>query len=482
MTREPPQSPEAEREVLNSLILDGSALALVREIGLEATHFYQERNRVIYRSIERLAGRGSSAELPLLTEELRSSGELEDAGNVAYLTGLMVEAQSAGSLVEHYARAVVESAKRRELIAGLAQASQAAYGDEESFERVAGRVRDLLHTSLQGEELRVTSDWAGAEPEPRHWLCPGWLPLNRVALLTGPGSAGKSLLALHLAVTVASGQGVSGGEKTKLLPIMGGLRNGGNGGPAVDPAHTGPVVMLGWEDEAGEVARRLRLLPSGATSRRLPSELHYVDLAGRGPLWAPREGGHRDSGLTLTRAGAQLEGLLAEVEPVLIVIDPAAGAYGGNENDRAAVRSFLAYLNDLGAETGAAVLVVAHPPKGQEAEVYSGSTDWRNGVRALWTLGVRDVAGWELGEGKGAARGYALELDKSNYSRAGARAWLRFRVDSEPDGTARGLYWEEASAGDSAREYHRFRGWAAPRQKQGGTKRGNVPQEALDVV
>ena len=473
--REPPQNLEAERSVLGSILLDPTeALATVQALGLEAGHFHSESHRVIYRAMIRLTQRGSPVDLVTLTEGLRTSGELDRGGGVTYLTGV-ADFPGVSSNVKSYARIVLDHARRRELVGGAQQLQSLALQGEDGWEDEA---RELLRQAAVpgGERLRIRNDWATSEPSARAWLCPGWLPLGRVALLTGPGSVGKSLLALQLAVTVASGQGVSGGSRTDALPIMAGA---GKEGPAVDSGHAGPAVVVGWEDEADEVARRLRLLPGAAAGPRLPSALHYVDLAGRGPLWAPREGRHRDTGLTLTRVGHQLERLLEDVQPRLLVLDPVAAAYAGNENDRAAVRSFLAYLNDLAAGLEVAVLIVAHPPKASE-ERYSGSTDWRNGVRALWTLGVQDVPGWEGSdtERKRPARGYALELDKSNYSRAGTRAWLRFRVDSDPDGSAKRLAWEAVSAGEAAGAYHhRFREWGEPQQKGGGRRPNGAAAE-----
>ena len=460
--REFPQNIEVEQSVLGSILLDNEAFGTTEGI-LEAEHFYREGHRKIFRAMTRLAQADEPIDLVTLTEELRSSGALEEVGGTAYLIGL-ADGVPTAAYAENYARIVLEKATLRRL-GDLGGRIQLLANEEDSFEEVREEIHEILHTELRrGDRLRITNDWATSKPPDRAWLCPGWLPLGRVALLTGPGEIGKSLLSLQLATTVASGASPDGAERTDALPIMAGT---GEEGPAVNSDHTGPVVMVGYEDEADEVARRLRMLPCGTSGSRLPKELHYVDLAGRGPIWAPREGKHRDTGLTLTKVGAQIERYLEEVQPKLLVLDPVAAAYAGNENDRAAVRSFLSYLNDLAAGLEAATLLIAHPPKSEDR--YSGSTDWLNGVRALWTLGAESVPGWERAEGNHAkdkaAKGYALELAKSNYSRSGKQAWLRFRADSKPDGGAKTLAWEEVSPGEAAKAYHRFKGWPAPVSK-----------------
>ncbi len=93
---------------------------------------------------------------------------------------------------------------------------------------------------------------------------------------------------------------------------------------------------------------------------------------------------------------------------------------------------------------------------------------------------MQNVPGWEYTDSEGKKRpalGYLLDLDKANYARAGARAWLRFRVDSEPDGSAKQLAWEAVSAGKAAEAYHRFRRWGKPVAKKamrGGGKGGEI--------
>ena len=41
-------------------------------------------------------------------------------------------------------------------------------------------------------------------PPKRDWLIPGWLPANRLTLLTGSGGVGKSRLVLQIAIALAS--------------------------------------------------------------------------------------------------------------------------------------------------------------------------------------------------------------------------------------------------------------------------------------
>lgn len=312
-------------------------------------------------------------------------------------------------------------------------------------------LRRILDAVDPGPALPTATDWTG-DPEPRAWLAPAWLPSGRAALFTGPGGGGKSLFALQLAAAIA------GGDRN---PFRCDPRGEAAEAPMLD-GNPGPALFCTWEDEPSEVLRRLAW--AHVNRAALADRLHVADMAGRGPLWDAPDG----AGGSLTNAGAAVEDLIRDLRPRLAVIDPTAGAFAANENDRAAVRGWLSHLGALAAETGAAVLLIAHPPK-DSAHSFSGSTDWRGGVRSLWTLRPETVPGWTgapngAGDPKAPAQGRALTLDKANYAKDGRRAWLKLHVTDGPGpGDPPNLMrWEECTARDSAAAYHDWRGWTAP--------------------
>ena len=327
--------------------------------------------------------------------------------------------------------------------------------------------------------LQVQKEWTD-EYRPRDWLCPKWLPAGRVVMLTGTGGGGKSLLALQLAVAVASctGKQPTDGKGRNVLADPRGI---GKAPKVLGDGDSRPVVFATWEDEHDEFLRRLHWLPDCDRSQ-LGTRLHVVNLAGSGALWGPRAGGHRDIVAELTPIGAAFEAYVRAKKPRLVVIDPVAGAYGANENDRSAVRAYLSHLNQLAADTGAAILLVAHPGKNRESQDYSGSTDWRAGIRGLWTLKPEPLlpyVGAPAKEGKptATAQGYALTLAKANYAKDGRRAWLRLRIEYYgPDdlnrpplakvGDVKVMVWEECSALEAADAYHKHRDWQPPSERK----------------
>ena len=170
------------------------------------------------------------------------------------------------------------------------------------------------------------------------------------------------------------------------------------------------VVIATWEDDLDEFDRRLAAIGRhDATGGRIK----FVDMADHGPLWAPLRSGHVSSIASLTTAGEKLREYAESVEARLLVIDPLAAAYAGDENVRGLVRAFLSSWDAWGRRNGCAVLFVGHTPKSISRT--SGSTDWRNAVRNLWSMEYKfppKAGPAEMTEDKAAL---ILECEKRNY-------------------------------------------------------------------
>ena len=286
----------------------------------------------------------------------------------------------------------------------------------------------------KGIDVAAASLW-GKRPAERDWLVPGWLPRGRVGLFTGEGGGGKSRAALQLGAALATGAPrwiYAFANKSDFKDAMLGVGLHGNGQPV-------NVVICTWEDEAEEVGRRLWDLGAagpwvkGVPDREIGARLHVADLAGAGPLWAPRAGGsgHVSTMGALTGKGRWLRRFAEEKEARLLIVDPLAAAFALNENDRGLVRGFMADWDRWGRGTDCAVLLIAHPPKG-DAD-WSGSTDWHAASRAVWTLGLEDTGtGEQPVDGKGEPKGKpkpapapCLKCIKSSYGALPDPVWLR---------------------------------------------------------
>ena len=233
----------------------------------------------------------------------------------------------------------------------------------------------------------------------REWLIKDWLPANCVSMFTGEGGVGKSYAALQIACALISGVKDCYFD-AKDLPIENAEL------PSIS------VVYAAWEDELEEVSRRIRRIKGNLQwpdFDKIERGFSFVDLKKLGPIWGPEQGVHVSTRGGLLHSGQELLRICEEKPARLLVLDPGAGAFGGNENDRAAVREFTGYMSGWGVDNKCATLIISHPPK--SGETYSGSTDWLGSVRSLWNLGLRTT---KLDDKE--VKYYSLTHEKSNYS------------------------------------------------------------------
>ena len=98
----PPNSLEAEQSVLGGLMLNNDAWFDLVEICM-AKDFYQARHTIIFEAMMSLANADEPLDAVTVSEQLRSQGQLEKAGGVAYLAEL-AEATLGASNVLAYAK------------------------------------------------------------------------------------------------------------------------------------------------------------------------------------------------------------------------------------------------------------------------------------------------------------------------------------------------------------------------------------------
>ena len=213
--------------------------------------------------------------------------------------------------------------------------------------------------------------------------------------LYAPGGFGKSLLAQLLGSCVASGREFLG------VPTM----------------HA-PVLGIFCEDDDDELWRRQCRINNLVS-------LRMTDLsafAAQGRLGLPNllmafTKGKPPAALPLL---AEIEAKAIMVGARLIILDNAAQLFGGEENARAEVTTFINELNGLARRLNAAVLMLGHPPK--SGAEYSGSTAWHAAVRCMWTL-TRAAEKEEDGE---PSELMILTRSKANYAPGGAEIRLRW--------------------------------------------------------
>jgi hypothetical protein len=204
--RQPPHNLEAEEAVLGAVLASGRLLAEVAVL-VEEADFYRPAHRAIWRAMLRLANRGQPTDPVTVLGELDDSGELADVGGGPFLHTL-IEAVPTVANAAHYARLVIETARRRRVIdLGI----QVAHSDADPavLAHLAGELADSTTARVDGRGWTSPiplGDGGGVPAFPVEVL-PGWLGEYVAAVATAtqtpPDLAG--MLALAVLATVAAG-------------------------------------------------------------------------------------------------------------------------------------------------------------------------------------------------------------------------------------------------------------------------------------
>ena len=278
-----------------------------------------------------------------------------------------------------------------------------AYSLSKNVDALKDEMGDWFRDPYAPEGGYWQDGWDDDYPD-REWLIDHRLAVGELTLFAGHGSIGKSRLALQLAGSLAAEREVwLPRAKTSIAEEAPRLNDGG------------VCMFASWEDDRAETARRLK---QAGLSSAVGQRLIFSQEGATTPLW--KEGGEDGLGQPTGRMKRLLDDTYA-VGAVLLVIDPAAAAYGSDENSRQLVRAFLGRLSRWAQSTKCAVLLISHPPKTAGA-IYSGSTDWWNAPRSVWSLTWQEFADPDF-EGKKKSdaprlRATRLRWEKSNYGLA----------------------------------------------------------------
>src|SRR5918997_975496 len=227
----PPHNPEAETSVLGAILMSEPALdSVLLDVGLKPEHFYRPRHQLVFRSMLRLKEKAEPEPVDALTvsDELRRTGELEDAGGEEYVHSLPAGVVALGHYVQ-YARIVKNQAILRRLVdttRGIQEEVLAHRGDprdlteraeaalfrigHEDLRSELRSLEDLLHEEvdkleeLSREGLSMTGTPSGFAD--LDGLTGGFQPGNLIVVAARPGM-GKSALVTNIAQQAAGKYG-----------------------------------------------------------------------------------------------------------------------------------------------------------------------------------------------------------------------------------------------------------------------------------
>lgn len=254
----------------------------------------------------------------------------------------------------------------------------------------------------------MAADRLSRPPPRREWMVEGCFPKASVAMVSGDGGIGKSLLMQQLLTSAALG-----------LPWLGMTTTPGRG------------LFLACEDDADELHRR-----QWDICRSLGR--HVDDATEAGLHLAPRVG--CDNTLSrLDRKTWLMEPSMLFGEVMLfcrregvsyVVVDTATQSFSGNQNDEQQVVQFINQMRTLSVAIQGLVIITKHPSMSGRAlgTGESGNTAWHNSVRSRLYV-------YEKKDGVVELRGM-----KQNYSRKLGKIQLRWQrgcfVLNEPEPAA----------------------------------------------
>jgi replicative DNA helicase len=155
--RLPPQSREAERSVLGSMLRDNAVIGDVVQV-VRTEQFYQDAHQKIYHAMLALYEKGHPVDLIVLAEELKQRGQIEDVGGYGYLAELWDAAPTAAN-AEYYARIVRDRAVVRNLIHASTEILRDAYDQtqpaDELLEGAERKILDVAQLGVTGQTFTL---------------------------------------------------------------------------------------------------------------------------------------------------------------------------------------------------------------------------------------------------------------------------------------------------------------------------------------
>ena len=221
----PPQSLEAEKSVLGSIIMDRDALNKVADF-LNPEDFYSSNHQIIYATALNLFEKHEPIDLLSISNRLRETGRLEEAGGVSYLTSL-TNSVPTSSHIASYGKIVQRKKMLRDLIGAAQHISGLGHNEEEDIEHLLDEAeqkvfavsqRSLTHafshlgTGLNEAVERITNQDMGVlrGHATKHKYLDnilGGLQKSDLIILAARPSVGKTAFAIDLALNAAE-QGI----------------------------------------------------------------------------------------------------------------------------------------------------------------------------------------------------------------------------------------------------------------------------------
>jgi replicative DNA helicase len=217
--RQLPQSVEAERAVLGSILLLPEVFDEVALV-IRAADFYDDANRTIYEHLLDMHDSGQRVDLMLLIERLKKGDVYERIGGAAYLAEIGRQVPTAAH-AEYYAKIVADKSVLRSLIHAGVDVQNSAYDPTADTREILGKAEERIFAILEdrgagqvtpiSEVLQESLDRIDARMDQQHAFggvetgfvdfdqMTGGLQKSELIILAARPSMGKTALAMNMA-------------------------------------------------------------------------------------------------------------------------------------------------------------------------------------------------------------------------------------------------------------------------------------------
>ena len=334
---EMPNDNNAEQAVLGAMLYDNAIIPDVM-VTLSAASFHDRRkNRTVYNAIKDAWDNEGVADSVTVTMHLKEAKKLDDVGQ-PYVAELLSDTATSANWKVH-AKILIHHQNSRNMIV-LAQKLK-TLGQSGDTENGLALARDYLDkatietTETDWQDMPTVGEFIKSGDETVDYLLDGAIIENSATILASDPGAGKSMWAMGLSYSIATGQPFVGREVK-------------------------PGKVLCFDYEMAENLLRWRL---GAVARAMGLDIDTVDNFRIRSLATDE---------LSTEAGVnKLAARIAAFKPSLVVFDTMRRAMGDlKENQSDDMAKILQALNHIKARTGHdfSVLYLHHTVKDKEAQ------------------------------------------------------------------------------------------------------------------
>ncbi len=218
-----PQALELEEAVIGALMIEQDAFAKVSDI-LTPDSFYDHRHKVIYEAVATLSLNQRPIDILTVTEQLRSSGTIDEAGGPLYVTQLAGKVTTSAH-IDYHARIISQKAMARELISFTSEVQNEAFEETtdicELLNDAESRLFQIAHKNVKKdfESIDVVLEQsierirtASARAQGMSGLASGFRDLDNITsgwqnsdliILAARPAMGKTAFALSMAKNIA---------------------------------------------------------------------------------------------------------------------------------------------------------------------------------------------------------------------------------------------------------------------------------------